>query len=221
MDGGSAFLEILFFGMVAAFLIFRLRSVLGRRMGHERDPNAENEPVSRREAPANEDNVIAMPGKQVSSDPVERGVAEIQSGDSSFDPDEFVTGAKTAFELILNAFANGDRDTLRSLTSNSVYAMMDQEMQRRETADQTLESTLVRIDDAKIVAASLRGPLAQVTLRIESEQINVMSDGDGHAVEGHHGTTEAITDVWTFARDISSSDPNWELAEIQDAPAED
>jgi predicted lipid-binding transport protein (Tim44 family) len=220
MDAGSAFLEILFFGMVAAFLVLRLRSVLGRRMGHERDQKSGGDGSVPRGKGAADENVIQMPGKRLPEDPLERGLAEIQQADRSFDPDGFATGARTAFELIVNAFANGDRDTLRSLTSNNVFSMLDGEMKAREDAGQTLESTLVRIREARIVSANLRGSVAHVTVRFESEQINVVRDDEGHAVQGQHGVIEPVTDVWTFARDTSSSDPNWTLVEIQDAPAD-
>lgn len=220
MDAGSAFLEILFFGMVAAFLVFRLRSVLGRRMGHERDQKANGDASSRADQSASDENVIPMPGKRLSSDPLERSLAEIGRADRSFDVDSFTTGARTAFELIVNAFANGDRDTLRSLTSNDVYTTLDEEMRRREDAGETFESTLVRIKDARIIGANLQGSMARVTLRFESEQINVVRDAEGHAVQGQHGVIEPVTDVWTFARDVSASDPNWTLVEIQDTPAD-
>jgi len=222
MDAGSAFLEILFFGMVAAFLVLRLRSVLGRRMGHERDPQAKGEKAVSRETPQGDDNVVAMPSpRNGSSDPVERGIAELQRADRSFDPDAFVTGARTAFELIVSAYANGDRDTLRSLTSSSVFAMLDEDMRRREQAEETLEVTVVRIRDPEIVDAGLRGSSAQVTLKIESEQIKVTRDAQGHAVQGQHGAIESVTDVWSFARDLRSGDPNWTLVEIQDSPADE
>ncbi len=221
MDAGSAFLEILFFGMVAAFLVLRLRSVLGRRMGHERDPKSGGDGAAPHEKGAPDENVIQMPAKRLSADPVERSLAEIQQADRSFDPDGFATGARTAFELIVNAFANGDRDTLRSLTSNEVYSTLDGEMRQREDAGETFESTLVRIKDAKIVGAALQGSMARVTVRFESEQINVVRDAEGHATQGQHGVIEPVTDVWTFARDTGSNDPNWTLVEIQDAPSDD
>ena len=221
MDGGSAFLEILFFGMVAAFLVLRLRSVLGRRMGHERERRPENERIAPANRPSAKDNVVPLPAAQTSNDPVQRGLMEIRQVDGSFDPDGFTAGAKTAFELILNAYANGDRDTLRSLTSNSVYSVLDGEMRRREDEDQSLESTLVRIREAKITAAALRGSVARVTVQIASEQINVVRDGEGHAVKGKRGAIDSVVDVWTFERDTASKDPNWTLTEIQEPAAEE
>ena len=213
MDGGSAFIEILLFGVVAAFLIMRLRSVLGRRMGHERDA----QPLaSAGERAANEDNVVSMPNVPGNSDPIMRGIAEIQRVDRSFDPEEFAVGAKTAFDLILTGFATGDRDTLRSLTDTNVYAMMDEQITDREERKETLESTLVRIRSADIVGARMQGSSALTTLKILSEQINVVRDIEGHAISGQHGMIESITDIWTFARDTSSNDPNWILVEIQE-----
>ena len=230
MGAGSAFLEILFFGVVAAFLFLRLRSVLGKRTGHERDPNAKPDQIARRQAempdPASKNskstdyNVIAMPAPRLTStDPVDRGIAEIQSADSSFDPDGFVTGARTAFELIINAFANGDRDTLRSLTSDNVFGVLESEMRRREDACETLEVTLVRIRDARIVEAGVSGSQTVITLKIESEQIKDVRDGESHAIQGQHGQIEQATDIWTFSRDAQSKDPNWALSEIRDAAA--
>jgi predicted lipid-binding transport protein (Tim44 family) len=95
--------------------------------------------------------------------------------------------------------------------------MMDGEMRRRESREETLESTLVRIREAKIIDASLIGSMAQVTVKIGSEQINVSRDGEGHAIQGQHGVVDSITDIWSFARDTASKDPNWTLVEIQDS----
>ena len=217
MDGGSAFLEILFFGMIAAFLVLRLRSVLGKRIGHERKPQADRDTAVRSDSKANEDNVVPLPAPRNLSDPIQQGIAEIQRADRSFDADGFVAGARTAFELILNAFANGDRDTLRSLSSADVYAMLDTEMRSREGREETLESTLVRIREARIVAAKLVGSTAQVTMKIGSEQINVSRDREGHAIHGQHGVVDSVTDIWTFARDTASRDPNWTLVEIRES----
>jgi len=214
MDGGSAFIEILVFGMVAAFLILRLRSVLGRRMGHERDHRNNN--GTGEQGTRHDDKVVPLPNVARGGDPLFRGIAEIQRADRNFDPESFTVGARTAFELILSAFASGDRDTLRQLTDESVYSTLHEAMSERERRDETLESTLVRIRSADIIAAEMRGPMAYVTVKIMSEQINVTRDAEGHAISGQTGVIENVTDVWTFARDTSSSDPNWTLVEIRE-----
>lgn len=218
MDGGSAFIEILIFGMVAAFLILRLRSVLGRRMGHERDQQPDNRPAEASSKNARQDdNVVALPGITRGNDPISRGIADIQQVDSNFDPDGFCVGARTAFELILSAYASGDRDTLRGLTGSSVFDLLDGAMSDREKREETLESTLVRIRSTDIVGAEMRGAVALVTLKIVSEQINLTRDSEGHAITGHQGAIDDVTDIWTFSRDSRSSDPNWALAEIQES----
>jgi predicted lipid-binding transport protein (Tim44 family) len=217
MDGGSAFIEILVFGMVAAFLILRLRSVLGRRMGHERDQQPDNRPAEASNNNARQDDkVVPLPGITRGNDPISRGIAEIQRADRNFDADGFCVGARTAFELILSAYASGDRDTLRGLTGDSVFNLLDGAMSDRESREETLESTLVRIRSTDIVGAEMRGSVAMVTLKISSEQINVTRDSEGHAISGHHGSIDTITDIWTFSRDTQSGDPNWALIEIQE-----
>lgn len=216
MDGGSAFIEILVFGMVAAFLILRLRSVLGRRMGHERDQRPEGQPAEVGGNRRQDDKVVPLPGITRGSDPISRGIAEIQRADRNFDPDGFSVGARTAFELIVNAYASGDRDTLRGLTGRNVFDLLDRAMTDREKREETLESTLVRIRSSDIVGAEMRGSQALVTLKIVSEQINVTRDAEGHAISGNHSSIDTVTDIWTFMRDTKSSDPNWTLVEIQE-----
>ena len=217
MDGGSAFIEILVFGMVAAFLILRLRSVLGRRMGHERDPQRENRQAeAAKNTPHQDDKVVQLPGITGGNDPKSRGIATIQQADRSFDPDGFCVGARTAFELILSAYGSGDRDTLRRLTNDSVFQLLDGAMTEREQREETLESTLVRIHATEIIGAEMQGSNAMVTLKIQSEQINVTRDSEGHAIAGQHGVVDSITDIWTFIRDTGSPDPNWFLSEIQE-----
>jgi predicted lipid-binding transport protein (Tim44 family) len=221
MDGGSAFIEILVLGMVAAFLILRLRSVLGRRMGHERDRSAEARPTGAANAKRSDDKVVKLPNIARGNHTAAAGIAEIQRSDKAFDPDEFCVGARTAFELILSAFGSGDRDTLRQLTNAAVFQILDTTMTEREQREETLESTLVRFCSTDIVAAEMRGSTAAVTLKILSEQINVTRDAEGHAIAGQHGVIETVTDIWTFTRDTASRDPNWLLSEIQPPEAAD
>jgi predicted lipid-binding transport protein (Tim44 family) len=217
MDGGSAFIEILIFGMVAAFLILRLRSVLGRRTGHERDQRRNSPTAKPGSANRREDKVVALPSIARGNDPVSRGIAEIQRADRAFDPENFAIGARTAFELIVSAYASGDRDTLRQLTEPRVFSTLEGAISDRESRDETLEATLVRIRSSDVIEAEMRGNTAAVTLKIVSEQINVTRDAEGHAIAGKSGAIEQVTDIWTFTRDSRSADPNWTLAEIRDA----
>ena len=222
MDGGIPFIDILFFAMVAAFLVLRLRSVLGRRTGHERQrpTNIGRPPVEAgRNDAAREvspDNVVVLPdrSKPVTirpDSPLATSLSQIAAADASFEEERFLQGAKMAFEMIVTAFANGDRDTLRPLTSGEVFANLERAMRERETAGHTFDSTLVGIKHAEIVAAELDSREARVTVQVVSEQVNVTRDADGRTVAGSASAVDEVTDIWTFARDTRSRDPNWLL----------
>src|SRR5687768_12785959 len=193
MEGSFPFLEIVLFAMVAGFLILRLRSVLGRRTGHER---RRPDPITARTAQEEaRDKVIPLPERgrapqreeapsAVADSGALAGIAQIRSVDPNFDPGEFVTGARRAFEMIVEAFAKGDSGTLRPLLSDEVFAQFDGAIRAREEARQTLTTTLVGIREAEITDAALEGRTAQVTVKFISEQINVTRDSEGRVVDG-------------------------------------
>ncbi|MEC8172057.1 MAG: Tim44/TimA family putative adaptor protein [Pseudomonadota bacterium] len=218
MSGGLGFIDIILFAMLAAFLIYRLGSVLGKRTGHEQErPDLFGAGMSR---DANqEDNVISLPDRGVEPDveptqpmtPLDEGVSAICSADQNFDPGEFAQGANSAFEMIVEGFARGDTETLRNLLSDDVYANFATAIQEREAANQTHETTIVGVDVAEIIEAELDGQTALVTMKYVSDQVNVTRGEDGSVVEGDPSAILRITDIWTFARDVSSSDPNWTL----------
>ena len=220
MEGSFPFLEIVLFAMVAAFLILRLRSVLGRRTGNER---RRIDPISARTAAEEaREKVVALPerarplpreeaGPAASSIEAAPGIAEIRSVDPSFDPDQFVAGARMAFEMIVEAFAKGDSTSLRPLLADDVFAQFDGAIRAREEARQTLTTTLVGIRSAEITEAALDGRTAVVTVKFASEQINVTRDSEGRVVDGDPNAVATVTDIWTFARNTRSRDPNWAL----------
>jgi predicted lipid-binding transport protein (Tim44 family) len=221
MDGGFAFFDIVFFAMVAAFLILRLRSVLGRRTGNEKPERwtTRQPPAGRPEAP---DNVARLPDRSrpaadvapldlSTASPLEAGLAQVRAADSSFDPRTFVEGARGAFEMTVGAYAQGDTATLRPLLADEVYENFAAAIKARQQAKQTLETTLVGIKSADIIEARMDNRTALVTVKFVSEQINVTRDAGGAVVEGDPQQIAAVTDVWTFARNTRSRDPNWLL----------
>lgn len=131
--------------------------------------------------------------------------------DPTFDPRHFVAGARAAYEMIVTAFAQGDRRTLKDLLSSDVYAGFETAIKERETRFETTETRFVSIDDAKLIDASLQGRNAQITLRFVSQIISATRDKNGAVVDGNAEKVTDVTDVWTFARDVSSRDPNWKL----------
>ena len=218
---------------LAVFIFLRLRSVLGQRTGRERPPY---DPYSARDAvrtPAS-DKVVALPtrGAEPAPAPVEaeavepterwKGVAEqgspvaagldaIAAEDKSFDAKHFLAGARAAYEMIVTAFAEGDRRSLKNLLSRDVYEGFETAIREREGRGETTETRFVSIDKADITGAELRGKTAQVTVRFVSQLVSVTHDRTGKVIEGSPEKVTEVTDVWTFARDLSSRDPNWKL----------
>jgi predicted lipid-binding transport protein (Tim44 family) len=216
---------------LAVFIFLRLRSVLGQRTGRERppyDPYSAREPVR----PASE-KVVALPNRapeaaaSMPAEPVApgerwKGVAEpgsalaggldaIAATDAGFDPAHFVTGARTAYEMIVNAYAEGDRRTLKNLLAREVYDGFDAAIGEREKRGETVENRFVSVDEADITAAEMRGKTAQLTVKFQSKLVSATRDKNGNVVDGNAEKVTDVTDVWTFARDSSSRDPNWKL----------
>lgn len=204
----------LIFAAIAVFVILKLRSVLGTRTGFEK----KNEPY----APAdNRDKVIPLPDRRQPEVPpmgepkttLDPGSAAIRRADPSFDPDQFVEGAKMAFEMIVTAFAKGDEKTLEPLLAPNVFESFAADIRRRSEAGETRETTVAGIREARIDEARLDGREARVTVLIVSEQINVTRDREGNVIDGDPKAAETVSDLWTFARDTRSRDPNWQLVE--------
>ncbi|MDE0702843.1 MAG: Tim44/TimA family putative adaptor protein [Rhodospirillaceae bacterium] len=222
----------LIFAAVAAFVLFKLRSVLGRREGHEQRPPdffAEAERKAANDSAAKDgagqdgaggDTALPAPGPHAAEaagvdpeSPAAEGIAAIRAADRHFDPAAFVDGARAAFDMIVEAFAKGDRDTLEPLLAPDVFASFDAAIAEREQAGETLETTIVALNSAELTGAEMQGRAARVTMTFVSEQSNVVKDAEGNPVDGDPATIEKITDIWTFARDTRSRDPNWQLVE--------
>jgi len=211
----------LIFAAVAAFVLFKLRSVLGRREGHEqRPPDVFAEAERSATADNSNDAVLPAPGPQGREaadvdpeSPVAAGIRDIQAVDRQFDPDAFLEGARAAFDMIVEAFARGDRDALEPLLAPDVYANFEGAIAERERAGETLETTIVALNSVELTGAEMQGRAARVTVTFVSEQSNTVRDADGNLVDGDPAVVEKITDMWTFARDTRSRDPNWHLVE--------
>ncbi len=238
MENGSQFFEIILYALIAVFLILRLRSVLGKRDGHEggyHDPFRRNKQDQAESD--NDDNVVHLPSHPETdqaddlsedvygyvdddeseeevldeNDPLSAGIIQICLADPSFDQKEFVSGARIAFEVILGAYAVCDTGTLKGLLSSEVYENFKGAIENRSQAGETLEETLVGIKSAQIVEAFMDDDDANVTVKFVSEQIMAVRDEAGDIIEGSPDKIVANTDYWTFSRDTRNSDPNWIL----------
>jgi predicted lipid-binding transport protein (Tim44 family) len=216
---------------LAVFIFLRLRSVLGQRTGRERPPY---DPYSARDAVrgATNDNVVTLPGRAAETgnkpaevvEPSERwkGFAEpgsavavgldgVASEDPAFDIKHFVAGARGAYEMIVTAYAEGDRRSLKNLLAKEVYDGFEAAIREREAKGETVETRFVSIDKSDVTAVEVRGRTAQITIRFISQLVSVTRDKSGNVIDGSPDKVTDVTDVWTFARDLSSRDPNWKL----------
>jgi predicted lipid-binding transport protein (Tim44 family) len=224
MDSGFS---IIILAMVAVFLVARLYKVLGRRTGHERRrdpfPGAANDdqrrdpvlPMPDRARPTRSEDAAPGPAAAAPSDtasgPLQAGIARIRSADPQFEPVKFLAGARTAFEWIIGAFANGDAASLRPLLNDEVFDNFNRAIKARQAAGETLQTTLVGITSADLIEADLQGRNAVATVKIVSDQINVTRNGEGKIIEGDPSAVAAVTDIWTFSRNIRARDLNWIL----------
>jgi predicted lipid-binding transport protein (Tim44 family) len=232
----------LLFLVLAVVIVIRLRSVLGRRTGNERPPY---DPYTRTEAKpagaeANEP-VVALPRGRSSRAPVEasgptlediearlgrhatkdsplgQSLTSLMRADPGFDPNQFLDGAKAAYEMIVMAFAKGDEAELQQLLGNDVFEGFQRAIREREERGEKVESSLVGIDKADIIEAEVKNRTAYVTVKFVSELISVTRDADGEVVEGDPKKVREVTDIWTFAREVGSKNPNWKLVATEAA----
>lgn len=226
---------------LAVFIFLRLRSVLGQRTGGERPPydRAARDVVQGRGDAGRGDTVVPMPGTIIDQAPLApadpaptperwkgtaepgsdlaRGLDDIAKEDSTFDPKHFVAGGKSAYEMIVMAFSQGDRRTLKELLSPEVFESFDGAIREREQRGERIERKFVGIDKAEIVSAEMRSRVASLTVRFVSQMISVTRDKAGAIVDGSPESITDVTDVWTFSRDMASRDPNWRLVGTEGA----
>lgn len=216
--------EIVILAAIAAFLGLRLYSVLGQRADHEEEhvPNrfegqdGTPPPAAMPRAPAAPVLPLRAGQDEAVMPAVERGVRAIAAADRQFDITGFLAGAKGAYAMILEAFWNGDRETLRELCDDDVYAGFDAAISAREAAGETLQNSLIRIEEATIQSATLDGRIARVAVRFVADIAAVTRDAEGQIVAGSLDDAVVSRDVWTFRRDVSSPAPDWILDETDD-----
>lgn len=214
----------LFFLAIAVVIFFRLRSVLGKRTGEERPPF--DPYTAREEAETGGDKVVTLPTARArqAADPddqiggvvkpgsaVESALKTLLSADPSFHAREFVDGARMAYEMIVTAFASGDKAALQPLLDEEVYQGFVQAIDDRNEAGENVDFTFIGLDKSDIVEAELADKIAQITMRFKSQLISVTKDSDGRVIDGDPTEVTEMTDIWTFARDVSTGDPNWKL----------
>jgi predicted lipid-binding transport protein (Tim44 family) len=224
---------ILLLAAVAVLIILKLRSVLGQRTGRERPPyDPYSAPDAVRNGNSAGDKVVSLPqrnaeparppepaeaspdryaGFALPGSAVSQGLDAIAAADKTFDVKQFIAGARAAYEMIVTAYATGDRRSLKSLLERDVYDGFETVIRQREARSETVDTRFVSIDASEIINAQLRGKMAQITLRFVSQLVSATRNRNGNVIDGSADSVTSVTDIWTFAREVTSRDPNWKL----------
>jgi predicted lipid-binding transport protein (Tim44 family) len=246
--GGNIDVTTLLFLVLAVVIFLKLRSVLGRRTGHEQTRleryRAQQQEASQRNGKlAGQDKVVTLPRREreeaevrpaaeqearadgeqrvreyaAGNSDIGKGLVDIVRVDPSFDPDHFLQGAKAAYEIIVTAFAEGNRKTLKDLLSAEVYEGFSGAIAERENRGEQIDQSFVGIKSSDLVEAELKGGIAQLTVKFVSELISATRDKAGGVINGDPKRIREVTDIWTFAREAVSRNPNWKLVATQAA----
>lgn len=223
MSEGIPYADIVIMALVAGFILLRLRSVLGQKIGNDSpdflkkniEPARDDEPVVKLA-----DKARAMPRERAEEDIYLQGLKDgdiaktlraIKEKDEGFSATQFLQGAKMAFEMIFEGFAKGDKAPLKMLLSEELYKHFESEIDARVNSGNKTETTLVSVKAEDISRAILDKNAARLNVRFTSEQITVVRDTDGKIIEGDPSDVNEVADEWTFERDITSKNPNWKV----------
>lgn len=232
--------DLIVYGVIAAGLIFWLRSILGTRHGEERErpsflaATSEVTPEIQEAAGITDDRPLSSSERilQLAQDSkgiftidnktAENGLLEIAKAEKSFDIDFFGEACQDVFVMVVEAFAKGDRETLEDLLRDDVFKAFDAAITEREEAGETLESEIHAIRKAQITAAMVENKTSFITVRFVAEETRVSHNKDGELISGHPDKVTKMIDIWTFSHDISGKDPRWLLIETRsEDPEED
>ena len=227
--------------VVALVAIIKLRSVLGRRTSDDDARYQERMRAEEARQRAASEKVVTLPSrgretpadasidhedagdveerikKFTSNKAIEKGLIEIARLDPSFDPSHFLTGAKQAYEMIVTAFAEGNKRILGDLLSSDVYEGFVEAISARESRGEQIDQSFVGINKADVIEAELKGSTASVTVKFVSQLISATRDSSGEILSGDPQKITEVTDIWSFARDTQSNNPNWRLVGTQAA----
>lgn len=218
------FVDILIFAIIAIFLGLRLRNILGSRDGYEQSPEEMGQRQAMQQMPDNDDVSDEGAKKVVPIRPAAlsgSGISAIKKADPSFQEDQFMQGAASAFAMVLTAFAEGDLSQLRRLLGYDLFNEFSDAIRERNAENESLSLVVDEIEDVQILDGEMADGIASVTVRFVSKQTRRLFDGEGNEIVDDASVNEAVIDVWTFERDTQIADPNWKLVETSSEGAED
>ena len=223
MSESMPYADIVILALVAGFILLRLRSILGTKQGHDNPDFFRKELQQRREM---QEPIIQLGEKinrlkqkeeadkdlqAIEDASVKDALALIKAKDPSFSISQFMSGARYAFEMVFDAFAKGDKETLKMLLNDELYAHFTSEVEKRTSSEQKEETTLVSAQAKTITKATLVNNTAKISVRFVSEQIVLVRDASGTILEGDASQGHEAEDEWTFERDVTSKNPNWKI----------
>ena len=214
--------DLIFFLLVAIFLIIRLRSVLGRRTGNEKKPkdiftyqDSILEPDKKKVLEVKESikrkNSLSLPEKKISNLKKSTGLERIFYFDKNFSPKKFLKGAKIAFKSIIETYAKGEISKIKNLLSSNVFSAFSREIKSRVQKKHSLEHTLISLKSADIEKIYVKSSIADIVVKFVSEQVNLLKNKKGKILSGNDEYIENHIDYWTFSKDLKSTNPNWKL----------
>jgi len=211
-------IELIILFAIAAFVLFRLKSVIGTRTGYEAPPDYLTRDRAGGPAPAGpqpvaEDEEDAAAERQV-PEAARSAIAAMREAEPGFAIGEFLHGARSAYEMILMAFESGDRETLRGLLAPDVFQAFDSGIAARESKGLKVDARFISVRDVRLERAAFDPATreGELTLRFVGELVTAVRDAEGRVVEGDPNEVRRQTDVWTFSRKMGSRDPNWHLS---------
>ena len=214
--------DLIFFVLVAAFLIIRLRSVLGKRTGNEKRPkdffiyqDTSITSNKKKSLTKNQSEKIIINDKLKLNKEIDSkkysDLQKIRFFDDSFSPKRFIEGAKIAFQKIIDSYAKGEINKVKNLIGNNVFSIFSREIKSRSSKKQVLEHTLVSIKSANIQEIDVKSNMADIVVKFVSEQVNLLKNEKGKILKGNDEYIENHTNYWTFSKDLKSNNPNWKL----------
>ena len=205
MNSFFPFLDIIILGLLALFLGFRLKNLLGDRSGYGEDINN----LENYDTKSKDSNVINLNNKKINGD----GLETLTKADPSFSEKDFLEGAKSAFKIIIEAFVDSDIEKLKPLLDYELLKSFTKSISEREARQDKQYVDILSINNINIINISIKESIASITIQIESDQIKYTVDKNEKIIDGNNEESEVIKDKWVLERDLSSNNPNWKLVE--------
>lgn len=219
------YIDILILAMIAIFIINRLKNVLGKKTGNEQDifEKFSRNKTSFKESPPDQTTVSQVTKDKVKDvffheDPkINSDLRKIYNQDQSFESEQFLDGSKKAFEYIIKNYSEENLEPLKALLSKSIYKDFQSQINARMKKSENLDITIIGIKSAEIKSAYLKSNIANISVKFNSEQVQVLKDLKGKIIDGDSNQILTIVEQWSFSKNLKSKDPNWTLEKIEES----